>query len=108
MVGLLTSRLPLYNLSKWFESNVISHSAELVDSAVLCSLGVKTGMEITSLLFEDGSGLQHVPNGDEHGVLDGHEGFNWTSPRSNTPVLGGEIRAVSARRRHCCDAKRTF
>jgi hypothetical protein len=73
----------------------------------LARSGFQPGEEVDAgIAGRGGAGESHVPDRDEHGVLDGDVGFPRDAAGGDPPVAGSEVGVGVLRTGHCGRAKR--
>ena len=73
------------------QGDAVAHRLELSDGSFLGSVGVEAGEELRAGVFLERAGGAHVPDRDEHGVLDCDIGLLRSAPRGDAPVSGIEV-----------------
>src|SRR5512144_2537250 len=88
--------MPSGSSSGWLERDVVSEGLELGDEALGVAFGV-AALEVVAAEVAVGlAGAEHVPVGDEHGVLDRAERASMADPGLETLVLGGQVGVFGA------------
>src|ERR1035438_1172238 len=68
-------------------------------------VGVQPGVVVGAWVAVGGLVVDHVPDRDEHGVLDGDDGLEGAAAGGDAPVLGGQVGALGPCGGHGCDAE---
>src|SRR5665647_2988546 len=87
------------------EGDVVADDPELVDCSVPGLVGVAPCVVVRARVAVGGLFGEHVPDRDEHGVLDGDDGLEGSTAGGDAPVLGGEVGALCPGGGHGRDAQ---
>src|SRR5674476_1226214 len=87
------------------EGDVVADDPELVDCSVPGLVGVAPCVVVRARVAVGGLFGEHVPDRDEHGVLDGDDGLEGSAAGGDAPVLGGEVGALCPGGGHGRDAQ---
>src|SRR5680860_156763 len=76
------------------EGDFVAHRFELVECPVLGAFGVESGEEVRAGVLVEGAVAAHVPDRDEHRVLDRDVGFHRPASCGDPAVAGAEVGAL--------------
>lgn len=94
----LTRRFPSPGGGEGVEGDLVAHLSELVEGALFGLVGVEPGVVVAAEIVVVDAVGDHVPDRDEDGVLDGDDRFDWSAPRRDAPVFGGQVGVAAAGR----------
>src|SRR4051794_7493951 len=92
----LTRRFPEGSSAGGLEGHVVAEFLELADRAALGPGRLDAGVVVGSEVVVERSGLGHVPDRDQDGVLDGHDGLGLASSGREASVAGPEVAVLVA------------
>lgn len=87
-------RRALSGVLEWLKSDLVAETFELLNGSVFAAQRLASGVIVRAQVDVAFAGGEHVPDGDEGGMLHGGEGFHWASPVLDASVLRAEIRAL--------------
>lgn len=91
-----------------FNRDRVTQIAQLVERSIFGLFGVARDEVVAAEVAVDLTRLQHVPDGDEHGVLEGDDRLDGTTSGRETTVLGRVVGVVRVRRRQGGNAERAL
>ena len=95
-------------ICQWRDSHGVAEGFELADGAGLGFRGLALRLVFRAEFAVERTVGEHVPRGDDEGMLDGDESAHRSAPGFDPLVFGGEERVLRAGCRHRRNPKRTF
>ena len=78
---------------EWLKGDLVAETFELLNGSVFAAQRLASGVVVRAQVDVAFAGGEHVPDGDEDGMLHGDEGFHWALRLCPVPVSGTGSRA---------------